>query len=63
MKVIIKLGMLDTIGQAWIRQDHAWLHSQSQAWKMMLSQHAVHQPITGLGDDIIPECNATNTPL
>ena len=27
---------------------------------MMLSQHVVHQPITGLGDDIIPEYNAAN---
>ena len=29
---------------------------------MMLSQHAMHQSITGLGEDIIPECNAADTP-
>ena len=36
--------------------------SQSKAWEMMLSQHAMHQPITGLGSDAIPACNAVNTP-
>ena len=39
------------------------LNSQSQAWEMMLSQHAICQPITGLGNNAIPECNAANAPL
>ena len=30
------------------------LNSQSQAWEMILSQHAIPQPITGLGNDVIP---------
>ena len=38
------------------------LNSQSQAWQMMLSQHAMHQPITGLGNEAILECNGANTP-
>ena len=38
------------------------MRSQSQAWEMMLSQHAICQPITGLGSDAIPACNAVNTP-
>ena len=38
------------------------LNSQSLAWEMMLSQHVMHQPITALGNDAIPECNAANTP-
>ena len=38
------------------------LNSQSQACEMMLSQHAMHQPITGLGGDAIPECSTANTP-
>ena len=29
---------------------------------MMLSQHAMHQPITDLGNDAITECNAATTP-
>ena len=29
---------------------------------MILSWHAIHQPITGFGNDAIPECNAANTP-
>ena len=28
---------------------------------MKLSEHAVHQPIIGLGDDIIQACNAVKT--
>ena len=28
---------------------------------MKLSLHAMHQPIIGLGDDIIPACNAAKT--
>ena len=27
----------------------------------MLSRHAMHQPITGLGRDAIPACNAIKT--
>ena len=27
----------------------------------MLSQHAMHQPITGLGSDAIPACNTVKT--
>ena len=38
------------------------LNSQLQAWEMMPSQHAMHQPLTGLESDAIPECNAANTP-
>ena len=30
---------------------------------MMLSQHALHQPIIGWVADIIPECNAAYTPM
>ena len=37
-------------------------NSQSHALEMMLSQHAMCQPITGLGNDAIPACNAANTP-
>ena len=44
-----------------IRQDHAWLHSLSQAWEVMLSKHAMCQAITGLGSDAIPAYNAVNT--
>ena len=43
-------------------QGHTRLHSQSQAWETMLSQHAMHQPITGLGIHAIPEWNAVDTP-
>ena len=39
-----------------------FLNSQSQAWEMMPSQHAMHQPITGKRDDITPKWNAANTP-
>ena len=38
------------------------LNTQSQDWIMMLFLHAMHQPITGLGNDTNPEYNATNTP-
>ena len=38
------------------------LNSQSLACGMMLHQYAMLQPITGLGNDAIPECNAPNTP-
>ena len=38
-------------------------NSQSQAWEMILSQHAMHKPVTGLGNDTIPECNAANNPI
>ena len=38
------------------------LNSQSQAWEIILSQHATHQPITGWGNDAITECNSANTP-
>ena len=39
-----------------------FLNSQKQALKMMLPQKAMHQPITGLGNDAIPECIGANTP-
>ena len=38
------------------------LNNQSQSWEMMLSQHAMDQLITGLGNDAIKECNEANTP-
>ena len=38
------------------------LNSQAQAWEMMLSQHAMDQPITGLRNYVIPKCNAAKTP-
>ena len=37
------------------------MHSQSQAWKVMLSQHVMCQPIIGLGSNAIPACNAVKT--
>ena len=30
---------------------------------MMLSQHAMSQPITGLGSNAIPACNAITLPI
>ena len=38
------------------------LNSQSQAWEMKLFQQAMCQPITGLGNNAVPACNAVNTP-
>ena len=38
------------------------LDSQSQAWEMMLSWHAIWQPITGLESNAIPTCNAVENP-
>ena len=37
------------------------LHSQLQAWEVKLLQHAMCQPITGLGSNAIPACNAVKT--
>ena len=37
------------------------MHSQSQAWEVMLSQHAMCQPIIALEDHIISACNAVKT--
>ena len=39
-----------------------FVSSQLQAWEMMLSQHAMCQPIKGLGSNDTPEYNAANTP-
>ena len=38
-------------------------NSQLQAWEMTPSQHAMHQPITGLENDAITESNEANTPI
>ena len=38
------------------------LNSQSKAWETILYQHAMHKPITGLGNGVIPEFHAVNTP-
>ena len=35
--------------------------SLSQVWEVMLSQHAMCLPTTGLGWDAIPACNAVQT--
>ena len=35
---------------------------KSQATEMMLFPHAMHQPITDLGSDVIPVCHAVTTP-
>ena len=37
------------------------MYNQLQAWEVMLSQHAMHWPITGWGNDAIPACNSVKT--
>ena len=32
-------------------------------WEIMLSQHAMHQPITGLGNDSVSACNQLTLPI